>query len=143
LEALTAEEISGALVWKHIAVDGDFTAWPNWPGLEGVLPGQSPHGRYHEIFISPALAKALPILDRKAPEKSIIAKRNYDASKKPVGFTVMAKVHGYNPENGDWFWASYGMDGSVKAEGKVAMCIRCHEGMKGNDYVIVHPLNEE
>ena len=31
----------------------------------------------------------------------------------------MYKVEGYNPAAGDWFWAEYGSDGSVRKAGRV------------------------
>jgi hypothetical protein len=139
---LAADTATGESLWRYIAEDGDYRTWPMWPGHEGIQPGQSPHGRYHEIHISPSLAKALPIPERKAPPGSVVVKRNLDAAKKLVGYTVIAKLEGYDPPHGDWFWASYGPDGATKAAGKVAMCIACHEGMKANDYIIVHPLDE-
>jgi hypothetical protein len=141
LAPLSKDEISGERLWRRISTEADFESYPEWPGYKGVQIGQSPHGRYHEIYINPVLRAALPIADRTAPDGSVIVKENFDADMKKVGFTVMAKAKGYDPATDDWFWASYGPDGSVAAEGKVEMCIKCHEGMKRNDYVIVRALD--
>jgi hypothetical protein len=57
------------------------------------------------------------------------------SDKKLVAITVMYKVKGYNPEAGDWFWAKYGPDGKIAAEGKVNSCIECHGAKKANDFI--------
>jgi hypothetical protein len=50
----------------------------------------------------------------------------------------MYKVPGYNPDDGDWFWVLYGLDGSVKKEGKPAGCVGCHGSRAKNDFILVH-----
>ena len=65
--------------------------------------------------------------------------------------TVMFKREtGYDPENGDWFWAKYKTDGSLHAnpngvllagrvaKGKPKGCIACHKLAPGGDYVFNH-----
>jgi hypothetical protein len=138
---LTAAEINGARLWQRITVETNYDDYPEWPGFEGMQIGQSPHGRYHEIYINPVLRNALPIKEKIAPDGSIIVKENYDADKNNVGYTVMAKVQGYNPAVDDWFWAMFDPNGKVMMEGKPDYCIKCHSGMKPNDYVIVRPLD--
>jgi hypothetical protein len=79
--------------------------------------GQAPHGQFHRIRVNEPLRSALPISDRSAPNGSIIVKENYNAAEELQGYTVMAEVEGFNPDGGDWFWASYGGDGSVRNQG--------------------------
>jgi hypothetical protein len=138
---LTKDEISGARLWQRITAEENYKTYPEWPGFEGLRRGQSPHGRYHEIYLHPLLFNALPLQDKIVSNGTIIVKDNYDADKKRTNFTVMAKVKGYDPAHADWFWAAFKSDGSVLMEGKVAFCISCHEGKKDNDYVIVRPLD--
>lgn len=140
LPPLTREEISGTRLWERFTEESDYTAYGQWPGHEGKQPGQSPHGVTHRVFANNRLFSALPTDE--APEGTLLVKENYNAADELIDLTVMAKVKGFDPENGDWFWAAYGPDGSVKAEGSPAMCLSCHSGMKGNDYVIVQPLDE-
>lgn len=140
LPPLSAAEISGARLWQRISTESDFDRWAFWPGHEGLRPGQSPHGRFHEVYVNNTLATALPIASRKAPVGSIIVKESFDANKKLTSIVAMAKVEGYNPDHGDWFWASYATDGKIKAEGKPQGCIDCHLGMRDNDYVIIRRL---
>jgi hypothetical protein len=141
LPALGAQEISGATLWKRISSETHYDDYASWPGLKGMQQGQSPHGKYHEIYINSTLASALPIADRIAPDGAIVVKENFGADKKLASLTVMAKAKGYNPEYGDWFWAAYDPQGKVLIEGKVEGCYECHAGMKDNDFLIVHPLD--
>jgi hypothetical protein len=138
---LSKSEISGARLWERITKDTDYEKYPEWPGYGGMRIGQSPHGRYHEIYVNRTLLEALPIAAKTAPRGSIIVKENFDADRKSVGFTVMAKVEGYDPGTNDWFWAAYSPDGKINMEGSPAYCIKCHEGLRSNDYIIVRPLD--
>jgi hypothetical protein len=141
LPPLTKAEISGDRLWKRITVDTDYDIYASWPGMKGMRPGQSPHGKFHEVYINATLATALPIASKTAPNGSIIVKENFTADKKLSNVTVMAKVSGYNPEDGDWFWAKYDPEGKVIVEGEVETCYQCHEGVKDNDYAILWPLD--
>jgi hypothetical protein len=134
-------EITGELLWKRIAEDYSYRDYAFWPGHEGVRAGQAPHGPFHRIYVNRTLLESLPISDSVAPYGSIIVKDNLNASRELDGVTVMAKVKGYNPDVGDWFWAKYAPDGAVQAEGKPGGCIGCHEGLKENDYVVVQMLD--
>ncbi|MBU0935727.1 MAG: cytochrome P460 family protein [Spirochaetes bacterium] len=135
-----SSSISAAVLWEHINQGDQFKRWPAWPDYEGLRPGQSPHGRFHRIYISQPLADALPVATNVAPPGSIIIKENYDPDRKVAGYTIMAKVAGYNPDAGDWFWAAYGPDGAVMAEGKPEMCISCHAA-SASDFVLLQRLD--
>ncbi len=141
LPPLTAGEISGERLWRRITAEADWDTYASWPGITGMQPGQSPHGKYHEVYVNAPLARALPISTRQAPAGSIIVKESFNADKKPTNVSVMAKVPGYNPEYGDWFWAQYDPRGKVLVEGRVESCEECHEGVKDNDYIILHALD--
>ena len=140
--AFSADEISAEAVWERISVDYSYQDYACWPGHDGIRPGQAPHGALHRIFINKTLLEALPATDSVAPYGSIIEKDNLNASRDLEAITVMVKVKDFNPEAGDWFWAKYGADGSVQAEGKPGGCIGCHEGLRDNDYVIVQMLDK-
>ena len=69
--------------------------------------------------------------------------------------TVMfQREAGYDPENGDWFWAKFMADGSFAKNpaglalvGRVARgmdtgCIACHTGAPGEDLVFTEPLGD-
>lgn len=142
VDPLTSEEISAERLWERITVEAPYESYGGWPLEEGIQPGQAPHGPFHRIYVNRTLRDAVPIADRTAPYGSIVVKHNLDAGQELVGYTVMAKVEGYAPDTGEWFWARYEPDGSVYAAGAVQSCISCHAGVAGNDYVIVHPLDE-
>ncbi len=141
LPPLKLDEINGTRLWERISIETDYTDYSYWPDHEEIKPGQAPHGSYHKIFINNQLLDSLPLENRIAPEGSIIVKENMNIDKKFVKMTVMAKIKGFNPEGGDWFWAAFSPDGEVLAEGVPAGCFNCHTGMKDNDYVIVRPLD--
>jgi hypothetical protein len=142
LPPLTADKITGDVLWNRIENEANWDSYGHWPGVEGLVPGQPPHGKFHEIYVNAPLLDALPIASKVAPEGSIIVKENFDADKKPTDVAVMAKVKGYDPAHGDWFWASFTPEGKVISAGKVQTCIACHEGMKSNDYIVIHQLDE-
>ena len=135
-------QTSGARLWQRISEEADYKSYVELPGHEGVRPGQSPHGRFHVVYINKVLAEALPVADRRAPVGTIIVKENLTAERELDALTVLAKVDGYAPEHNDWFWAKFAPDGAVQAEGSPAGCVRCHEGMVHNDYVIIRRLDE-
>ena len=139
---LTAADIDGERLWVRITGETDYRDYPEWPDRAGLMPGQSPHGVWHRLYGNPTLFDALPRRDARAPEGAILVKENYDNNKNLVALTVMAKVADFDPDNGDWFWASYRPDGTVNAAGGLGGCISCHEGMRSNDFVIINPLDE-
>jgi hypothetical protein len=138
----TVAQISGEALWRRISVDSDFRNYGTWTNYTGMKPGQSPHGVWHRVTANRTLLDAIPSVDSTAPPGSIIVKENFDSNKTLLNFTVMAKVENYNKDNGDWFWAMYGPDGDILAEGSLKGCISCHEGMRKNDYIIINPLNQ-
>ncbi len=57
----------------------------------------------------------------------------------------MIKKDGFNPKNGDWFWAKFKADGTLDKTpkkqaivGKFPGCIGCHQAAKKTDFVFVH-----
>jgi hypothetical protein len=137
----TVDNISAGNLWDRITEESNYRKYPMWPEHKGLQPGQSPHGRFHKVFINHKLRNALPIADKTAPNGSMIIKENYDANKELVMYTAMVKVKGYNPDNGDWFWVKYDKDGNSLADGKVQKCADCHIG-NNNDYVILRKLDK-
>lgn len=129
--------VSGADLWKTIGQEKPYTDYGFWPGLEGIMEGQSPHGALVRTFVN---AKALKPGPDAYPDGSIIVKENFMADTTLAKLTVMYKVKGYNPEGGDWFWAVYAPDGTVEMEGKIQSCIGCH-GIRGDsDFVLLRSL---
>jgi hypothetical protein len=54
----------------------------------------------------------------------------------PDGLTAMKKMpEGYDPDDGDWYYAVLGVDGNTMKSGKIEMCINCHDQVSEQDYV--------
>lgn len=142
VKALTVKEISGETLWNRITKEADYKSYGQWPGHEGIQPGQSPHGIWHKVYINKVLREALPVSNNVAPYGTIIVKENFTPSKELDKLTVMAKVKGYSPGTNDWFWALLSPGGEVLAEGSPKGCISCHSGKSDNDYIIIKNLDE-
>lgn len=128
-------EPKGEAVWEYITETNSYKNWDNWPGFEGMYEGQSPHGAFLKLYVNDAAKAALNGNFESMPANAIIVKENYNKQKKLAAVTPMYKVEDYNPKAGDWFWAKYGADGKIMAEGKVGSCIDCHAKMKEKDYL--------
>ena len=48
---------------------------------------------------------------------------------------IMKKIEGYDPENGDWFYAMANGDGMVGEQGRMQMCISCHGAARDKDFI--------
>ena len=143
INILTAQEpmppTEGAAFWKYITETNPYTTWKMWPGKEGMYPGKSPHGAALTLYVNDKAYEAIQ-QNKKMPSGAIIVKENYAEDKeKLLAVTPMYKVEGYNPGAGNWFWAKNGPDGKTMASGKVDSCIKCHNAVKGNDYLFTKP----
>jgi hypothetical protein len=125
---------SGTGLGKLIYEKSPYTKWALWPGKGKLSKGTEPHGIYITVYVNDKALESIKKVGGMV-DNSIIIKENYNADKRLTSVTVMQKVKGYNPEGGDWFWVRFDPDSKVTNEGKVAMCIGCHTGAKGNDYI--------
>jgi hypothetical protein len=136
--AFTAEDVNAADLYNMFTEDTPYMEWSFWPNAEGLLEGKGPHGAFIKNYVNP---KAINPSGDAYPFGSLIVKENYGPDTTLAKLTVMYKVKGYNPDEGDWFWAVYGADGSVGAEGKIEGCIGCHRARRSQDHVFLHDLN--
>jgi len=100
------------------------------PPLREVGRGLSAHpvGRFDGILsVSEGFAYGAPERSAPAVGTSLVV------TLVPVGgdgpglqYVMKREVPGYFPEGGDWRFAVIGADGAVQAEGKLALCARCH-----------------
>lgn len=113
-----------------------YDQWAHFAGHEGIKRGNSPHGKFVRTFVNPEGAK-----NPSAPGYgSIIVKENY-SSDDPASLgamTVMQRIEGYDPDNGDWFWARYDKKRKLTHSGKVAFCADCHFDAGGDDFVFLN-----
>lgn len=141
LEILKVDNVSGETIWELIKFNQPYKKYSYMPEHEGLLPGQSPHGLLHKIYVNDTFLNSLPNSSKVAPYGSVIIKENYTINEEIDKITVMVKVKGYNPTAGDWFWAAFSNNGDILAEGTLTGCITCHSGMEDNDYIIVKQLD--
>jgi len=122
-------------LWKYITKVSPYKNWQFWPDHKGMQAGRAPHGAKHIVYINKQAATS-----KKPPLNygAIQVKENYDKKGKLRVITVMYKIKGYNPLDGDWFWARYSTKGKAKPFGKVPGCIDCHGTRARNDFVLVH-----
>jgi hypothetical protein len=130
-----------------------YTDWafqPNVPA--GYYVGVEPHGMILRTFMNEIAIQDTQGDGDSYSDGAIIVKENHmpgetdisqmEAQAPVEGFegnlaalTFMVKVADYNPEAGDWFWASAAPDGTINDAGKVEMCIACHSQATDRDYV--------
>ncbi len=127
--------------WDYLQ-EAHYENWAPLPGKRAdFYPGESPHGDFLKIYLN-RTAAADP---GKMPHGSIIVKENYGKDKKTLmALTIMYRTKGYDSERGDWYYVKYEPDGRASrmegrpVAGKVKMCIDCHSGAKGDDYVFIN-----
>jgi hypothetical protein len=111
------DEISGWETWTEKAP---------WTGIQPSSDGT--HGTHVQITFNDLAADAWG--DAELPYGSISVKRGYDGPgpADARGFlTVMKRIDGYNPDQGDWFWLRIGTDGKIGTElGQSGFCASCH-----------------
>lgn len=91
-----------------------------------MQPGRAPHGPLHKVYVND---RALNSVRPPVQYGSIAVKENYDKAKELKAITVMYKVNGYNPKDGDWFWAKYTLDGKAGRFGLAALISRFSLGL--------------
>ncbi|MCP4673189.1 MAG: cytochrome P460 family protein [Desulfobacula sp.] len=124
-------------LWDHITKNSPYTQWNFWDDHKGMIEGRQPHGSLHKVYVNDRAYNS-----SKVPLEygAIQVKENYNMAKELKAITVMYKVKGYNPPDGDWFWVKYSPNGMAKPHGKPTGCIDCHGTRANNDFVIVHDI---
>lgn len=110
------------------AIDG-YESWSQvspWDGIQQSSDGT--HGDYVQIWFN---AGAAADWGGTIGDGGISVKKGYDDAEGNGArdfVTVMYKVDGYDSDNGDWFFARLGDDGSIGVIGEEAagMCAGCH-----------------
>ena len=124
-----------AAVYQYIKVSKPYEEWSLWPNKGRLYPGRQPHGSFLTTYVNPTAALSIG-RGRTMRPGAIIVKESYTAEKKLTTINVMYKVNGFNQVAGDWFWAEYGSDGTVRKAGRVQECINCHATKKENDFIM-------
>jgi len=126
-------------LWNYITKVSLYTNWSFWPDYQDMQEGRSPHGSLNKVYVNDLALKS-----ERPPVAygSIQVRETYGADKELRTITVMYKVKGYNPKDGDWFWAKYSTQGNAQVAGKPRECIGCHATRAKNDFVIVHEFKK-
>jgi len=125
-------------LWNYITKESPYTQWKFWDDHQGMIKGRAPHGPFHKVYVNDkAYTSTKPPLNYGA----IQVKENYNKAKVLKAITVMYKVKGYNPDDGDWFWVKYSPKGKAKPYGKPSGCIGCHGTRAANDFVTIHEFD--
>lgn len=128
--ALSAEDaVLADALWSSISGYDGWAQAGDWQGIQPSDDGT--HGTHVQIWVNSSTEYTL---DEAAggdmPDGAILVKEGYsDASGSTVNaITVMQKISGYDPDNGDWFYARYSASGEVTMAGQsaIALCEGCH-----------------
>ena len=124
-------------LWEEISGYQDWNQLDNW---QGIFPSQSVHGSSVQTWYNQIAFDALVNEEASMPENAIVVKEGYlDETGNDINtITVMKKIAAYNPDAGDWYWASFAVDGSVNTSGTVDFCISCHAASQ-RDYLLIEP----
>ena len=131
---------NGAAVWDFVKKADYAKKWKLWPDSKPLHKGVEPHGALLTVYANDTAIKGIAAKKGKLPVESLVVIDNFNAAKKLEFVGVMYKLKGFNPADGDWFWAQYSPDGKVIEEGKIDECIRCHAAQKTNDYIFSSKL---
>jgi hypothetical protein len=129
-----ADPMAGEL-WEEIQ---GYRAWFQHEAWSGIQSSASTHGPFVQIWYNETTATAeAGEQGTQMPAGSILVKEGYlDGEGTDLkAITVMKKVEGFDPDNGDWYWASYAADGSVYTSGASDFCSSCHAAAN-HDYVL-------
>lgn len=121
-------------IWQEIQGYSSWDQAEDWTDVKTSLDGT--HGNFVQIWLN---QEAFPSFEdttsTNLPYGSISVKEGYSTSDVSSinTITVMKKIEGFDPDHGDWFWASFDTDGDVNKAGSVSSCYNCH--VSGMDYV--------
>ncbi|KXS42522.1 MAG: hypothetical protein AWU59_1593 [Methanolobus sp. T82-4] len=131
----TDSQADAAELYAQITEDDDYRQWELMPGTEEMGPGQGIHGEMITVYVSDDALSALENNESVMPDGSMVLKEGYNSGGELQEIVIMQKIDGYDPENNDWFWATYSADGEVVSEGRLSVCYDCHSGAEGGDYI--------
>lgn len=132
---VTLPQTDGQDVYNYIIEENNYKDWKLWPGTTQFSNGTEPHGELVTVYVSDRAYSAIDNKSEVMPNGSLIVKENYNPDRELQGLSLMYKVEGYDAVHNDWFWAVFGPDGNINAEGQVEACNNCHGIEENNDYL--------
>jgi len=113
-----------------------WSEWKQWTKVnQAPFPSKGHKKAWADVFVLPEYAASLAADGPKTPGLAMV-KVTYDDDKSTInGFTAMAKMApGYDPDNGDWYYAVLDPSMKIRQAGKLESCMSCHAGAP-TDYV--------
>ncbi|MGQ3684497.1 MAG: cytochrome P460 family protein [Candidatus Loosdrechtia sp.] len=137
------DSVNAQLLWRYITEENPYRDnYPQWPGKEGFYESTMPPGNILKLYINDIAFDTVVNKRGVFPDGALLIKENYTDNKELFLITVMYKAKGFNPAGHDWYWIKYKPDGEARLEGKVDICINCHIGVAGNDYIFTGNIKE-
>jgi len=144
-----------ARFWQYL-LSNNYKNWAPPAGQGGgFFEGSSAHGPLHKLYLNRTAASDPDTL----PDESVIVMENYGSNEVLESISVMLRSVGSNPSKQDWYWITYGPDGSVigsakenNSDGPIqqepsasfvsttggmihgSSCTQCHQKAPGQDF---------
>lgn len=108
-----------------------------FPALNEELVRSGPHGRMVRTHLDPTAMQNFETQTYPYAEGAEIVKQAHNTADGPIAVLYfMKKIAGYDPANGDWFYAVTDASGNnIQQQGRVPLCISCHGGARAKDFV--------
>lgn len=112
-------------------------AYKAFPALNQELKRSDTHnGMMVRTHLDVATMQAFNGKSYPYPDGATAVKEGHMTANGPIQtLFVMKKVKGYDPNNGDWFYAMTAPDGMAMQKGKIQMCISCHTTARNQDFL--------
>lgn len=153
-----------ARFWQYL-LSNNYKNWAPPAGQDGdFFEGSSVHGQLHKLYLNRTAAGYPESL----PDASVIVMENYQSNKMLESISVMLRSEGSNPSQQDWYWITFGPDGSVIGSNKDnnsdgpaqqepnssfvtttgamvmgSSCTQCHQKAPGEDLVFFNSAQEK
>lgn len=104
--------------------------------LNAELKPSSIHGARVKTFLDATGLETYQAGSFPYPEGTLSLKESHASENGPIQrLYVMKKIINYDPEHNDWYYAVMSLDGVPSQQGKVQMCISCHQSAAPKDYI--------
>lgn len=114
----------------------DYETWnqpDGWSDMAVSCDGT--HGPYVDIFYNADAEATLTAGTGPFPDGAALVKVGYKDDLSVGAITAMVKQEGFDPDHGDWTWAQFDADMTLKQSGALSGCAGCHAGA-ALDYVL-------
>ena len=126
----------------------EVSGWREWKKSNPRRFRSKGHGYlWVDVHVHASHAEMYGDRSKPTPVGFAVAMAGYETADatEPTGLTVMAKMPpGYDPENGDWYYAIFDAAGkSATLGGKLAPCTGCHIHARPRDFLFGVAAKEE